>query len=709
MTLPFNRRRQIHFALFFLAILIQILVFVLWYGRYSDQRLPKEHSGRNEALALSNASMHNYFEAENSFMEYLNGYKSASLSRYNVSLDSMLLRLDSLRIESKKDSYLKKEIGKKKQTAQQIIRLRKELDSLLHIRTNILLPQWNEADYHMKAVDFHKVLKSIRYDSIQINDSVIRKNMLGRIGDAIRGKANFKREELRIYTTMVFEDGRKRGSVEDQMANIYKNTQQFYDREFGRLRNVYSNLREKDRDLLVVNRLILKNAQNLLALYLKNAQQADTERLSDASKDMKDKRMFITFLMPTLILLTFILLFYARYSYRREAELEAAKHEAQQNLEFKSRILGMLSHELRAPLRILSTISARLITKNTDKAIDKQINLMHFTSKSLQITAGQILEFFKKENSSLTAYNGRVKLNEELRDVLNSLQLLAENKNLTMVMQLSPGLSQPVLADNGKIHQLFYNIIGNAIKFTDKGQITVACSLKPEGEKLRFDVSITDTGAGIPKEDIAHIFDSHYQSKHHKGQISFGAGLGLNLCKEIIDLYDGEISVASELGKGTQISFFMMLAKADDPQADIPKKIAELVASNPMRLLAVDDDPIALKIIKKMTADLGIEATTLKTVSDGMKHIAEEEFSIAIIDLNISGVSGYELIKAIRSDDNRNKKAIIIAITGDNYTEISDLEGTYADALLIKPVNKDEFYAKLFHLIESRYSEASNG
>lgn len=702
MKIPPLRSRKLHLALFALALFIQAAVFYLALRQTPSSVTETRLFHENNALAVSNRALQHYFQAENAFLEYLNEFDPATLERFDKSIDSLKFNLNELEGLTRSDQRFGNMIESKRSTSGHIARMTHQLDSLLQIRASRGEIQWQPRDFEMQAYNFEKVLSSVTFDSIRFSETALRKNILKRLGDAIRGKHDIKREELRVFMTMEYQSGPKKGSFEDQMRNLYKETQTFYNGEFQRLRSTYSNLRGKDQEMLATNRLILKKAQELLNVYLKTAQQTETVQLAKTMSQDRNNRLYLALLLQGLVLVTVALMIYTWWRFKYEDRLIEGKRRAEESLQFKRRILGMLSHEMRAPLRIMSTLSAQMLEENRNPEMQKNLGLMHFTSKSLQITAGQILEFFKKQQSSLTAFNGRVILKQELSDILDSLTLLAENKKLELRTDLAKNLSQPVWADNGKIHQLFYNIIGNAIKFTEKGHISVSANLLENEGKFKLEVTISDTGAGIPKEDIRHIFDQFYQSGHHSGQISFGAGLGLNLCKEIIDLYQGEISVESELGKGTAISFYLMLEKAEDPQNELRHKIIEITQDQPLRVAAFDDDPIALRIISKIGSEIKASTTTALTFTDCMMLAETGKFDVAVVDMNISGVSGSEIIKKIRDHKNPNQDCIIMAITGDNYADFEDVKQTGADALLIKPINKEELFSRLLALLQER-------
>lgn len=702
MAVSFRQRKQIHLALFIFVVLIQILVSVLWYRQNKDEKLLAESfdssKKHNLAFIYTNEATKNYFDAENYFTEYLYCYDQNTLGQYRNSLDQMTVYLDSLNRLINEDKHFYQAVNLKKEKGKEIIILRKEIDDLLKMGTAPKQEQ-NSQEFSMSPYNFEKTLQSISYDSIRVSNKLIKKGLLTRIGEAIVGKYNIKKEELQVYIKMQYGDTKKSGTVEDQMNNIFQMTSKHYEKEFGNLRNTYSNLRLKDKELMFVNKKILKNSQEILMFYTESAQKSGKLQFDNAYKNIQSKKSLLGYLILAMIVCTILVMLYSFTGYIYEKKLNKAKTIAENNVEFKNRLIGMLSHEMRAPLNIISNLANKLKLSNTDKSLNNPINLMHFTSNSLQITVSQILDFFKNENTTLVLYNSKINLKKEITNILESLKSLADVKKIELISHIDPAMKNEVLADNGKIHQLFYNLIGNAIKFTNQGNIVVTSKLIDEGEKYRFDVTVKDSGVGIPKEDLGKIFDKYYQSKHYKDQISFGAGLGLNLCKEIVELYDGKIAVDSEINEGTTINFHIFLEKADASHQAAQEKLLEKFADKKIKIALVDDDQFIVAVIKKLASKAGLSVIDFATTEAIKNYLETENADVIITDLQIGNDSGLELIKDIKYLDNGNSTTPIMMITGNNYLSEANIQEYGADEILIKPVNKDEFYEKLLKVL----------
>jgi signal transduction histidine kinase len=251
-----------------------------------------------------------------------------------------------------------------------------------------------------------------------------------------------------------------------------------------------------------------------------------------------------------------------RLAFGYERRLIEANKRIQENLIFKDKIVSMISHEIRTPLSILSLYSGQLKNQTADPMMKQLFESISFTTKSANLLANQILEFSKNEQKKLTVNPVSFNVKDELSEVLQGLKSLVEENENQLCINLKVSNDVIVQSDIVKIYQIFYNLVGNANKFTEKGTITIEAKVK-ETEESNFvlDVSIADTGKGIRQEDIAAVFSNFYQSVAEEKVHNLGAGLGLYLCKELIELLNGKIIIESSLNKGTIVRFSIQLSK----------------------------------------------------------------------------------------------------------------------------------------------------
>ena len=701
-----KNRKIIHLLLFISIITLQAIAFSFWYAEIKIQNNLYTSIDKiakpNEAVSLSNQAIKSYFTANNAFTSYLNSNSAQDYTIYRTAIKKMAADLDQLSSLSTKNNIFKQIIASKLSTEKNVSDLQAELNLIINTNFNASA-KLEDIDFKVKAYNYETVLSSITYDTTKTAVVTKKKGLFGRIGNALSGKTQVDKEEVKSVIKMVFNNQEKSGSFEDQLRNIFKVTENYYKTEVTKLKKVHSALKAKDKDLLLINKNILSKSQEIVLLYSSSAQELNRiDYLNSIKKynaSLKDKKKFIFILLITISIITILLLLYTVYSYLLEKNLQQAKINAEISLDKKNQLIGMISHEMRAPLNIISNFSKKLKGLNTNPALNSNIDSLYFTANSLQITVSQILDFFKNENSKLLLYNTKINLKTEVGSILESLKALAELKQLQIKYNISPDLDQDVWADNVKIHQLFYNIIGNAIKFTKTGSITVETNLTAEGEKLRFDVKITDTGAGIPSEELDKIFDKFYQSKTHHEQISFGAGLGLNLCKNIIELFNGEIAVKSKLNIGTEISFFLILETLKLEQETNQTKLINQFKDTNKELLVVDDDPMTLLLLKKLMSKINFKVTTYQEVGAAKEYLSTNEVDLIITDLQICDYSGFDFIEDVKEIKNNNAKIPIIVITGDSYMNTANLEELQIDEIIIKPINKEELFFKIYTVL----------
>ena len=220
----------------------------------------------------------------------------------------------------------------------------------------------------------------------------------------------------------------------------------------------------------------------------------------------------------------------------------------------------MLSHELRSPLKIIGLFINRINKKTSDEDIKGYLKSISFTNNTLLMQANQILEYTKNQQVENKLIPVVFNLKSEIKSILTSIEPYIETRNNKFVIddQIDPAIM--VDSDDTKINQIFMNILGNANKFTENGQIKVFAATEIVDENtVTLVTKISDTGCGISQSDLEKIFEPYYQGVLSEEIENLGAGLGLSLCKEIIGLYSGNISVSSELNKGTTVSFLINL------------------------------------------------------------------------------------------------------------------------------------------------------
>lgn len=509
----------------------------------------------NSALLLS----------QDYFNDYITNKNQASLDKYLASLAETGAMIDSLKINTQNNGEFQKIIQLKNKTQQDILKIKATIDTIVDRQK---YPNAKEvaAPFHFDEFDYNKILDSIKTNTFIKVDSISKKGLLARLIAAFSGKIEIQKEQLNTIVTMKYKDKVKTGTVEEQMKNVFLTTNQYYESEFKKLKEAFLQLRAKDLELIKLNNDLLMLSQNTLPVFNIAADDLKWNSQQNLKDQFKTNRAIRSYSIVAIIFLMFLislLLFgFTRLAFAYEKRLTVAQEKIRQNLNFKNRIMGMISHEIRSPLNLIALYSRKISQTVKEPEVQESFKSIQFTSHSLLLLSNQILEYSKDEQYQPKLKNSNFKLKNELTQILSAMHTLAESKGnkLKVTMAIE---EEEVYADATKIHQLFYNIIGNANKFTEKGTITVAISQEnPSDFETNLKVAISDNGRGISKNDLDHIFDSYYQGTVSGAVNDLGIGLGLNICKEIVTLFEGNITVSSEENKGTTIEFNLILSKA---------------------------------------------------------------------------------------------------------------------------------------------------
>ncbi|MFA9187050.1 sensor histidine kinase [Flavobacterium magnesitis] len=567
--LKFEHRKIIHYTLLASVILLQIIAIAIWYNETKNEAklssAIEEIASSRKIINYTHLANTSLIESQEYFNNYLNNRDKISFEKYSSSLNDISNLLDSLRFLSSGNLAYKKIIVKKDKTEAEISILKSSIDSIIDSQIN------KSNDDICKLFKFtkfesKKILDSIKTDSYIKVDSVSQKGLLARLGDAFVGRLNVQKEQLNTVVTMKYKDGVVSGSIEDQLRNVFYKTNSYYQNEFINLRKSLLELRNKDSQLIMLNNELLNISQNIVFDYKNSAELLQKNNENNIINEYKSNQVVrnysIIFLIILMFIVSIILLSFTHVAFEYEKRLIAAQNQIRQSLVFKNRIIGMISHEIRSPLSIISMYSRKVRSLIQEKELNATFKSIEFTTNSLILLSNQILEYSKDENRELNLKNKNLYLKTEVYQIISSMTSLAEVKGNKINIHSNLDDNCEVCTDATKIHQLFYNIIGNANKFTENGNINITINIEDISDyEMNLLVKVADDGTGINQNDLKNIFKSYYQGTVSKSVNDLGVGLGLNLCKEIVELFDGEINIESQEGQGTTVEFNLILSK----------------------------------------------------------------------------------------------------------------------------------------------------
>ncbi|MFD0862633.1 response regulator [Sungkyunkwania multivorans] len=381
---------------------------------------------------------------------------------------------------------------------------------------------------------------------------------------------------------------------------------------------------------------------------------------------------------------------------KKNNELQLAKDKAEKAMNTKAQFLSTVSHELRTPLYAVTGLTHLLLEDNPSKHQEEHLKSLKFSGEYLLAFINDILQINKIEAKKLNVKKDDFSLHKILNDVISSLNATAKENNNKIHLVFDEKIPPFVIGDSLKLSQIFINLVGNALKFTENGDVWIIVDVIGKDDKtIDLSFKVKDNGIGISKEMQHKIFESFAQGSVQINRKYGGTGLGLTIVRSLLELLDSEIKLSSELGKGSTFGFDITFNKSDKVKDAedillIDKKDNFLEG---LHVLLVEDNKINQVITKKMIEKKGM---TCDIASDGYKAIdlaMEQAYDIILMDIHMPGISGLQTTQEIRKF---NTKVPIVALTAISLDEnTDDFYKAGCDDIITKPFKPEVFYKKI--------------
>jgi signal transduction histidine kinase/CheY-like chemotaxis protein/ligand-binding sensor domain-containing protein len=385
----------------------------------------------------------------------------------------------------------------------------------------------------------------------------------------------------------------------------------------------------------------------------------------------------------------------------REQDLLKAKEEAEKSSHAKAEFLSIMSHEIRTPMNAVVNLTNYLLEDTPSERQVENLNILKFSANNLLSIINDVLDFNKIESGKIEFEAIEFDLLGLLDSIHYGMSTNAHRKNINFFVDAEVGLSQMLIGDPNRLTQILNNLISNAIKFTEKGQVKMTLSVETETKEeivLRFDIK--DTGIGISEEEKKYIFNMFTQAASDTTRKYGGTGLGLAITKRLLQLQDSDIKLTSDVGKGSTFSFVLGFGKGVSlstervlgaPKEQLGKELKGA------KVLAVEDNMVNVLVVKKFLKKWGVDFTHAADGVEAIKKINTQHFDLILMDIHMPNMDGYAATKIIRAKkDGYHEFIPIIALTAsalmDNKERIYEAG---MNDIVVKPFKPAELYKVL--------------